>query len=523
MWAFACLLVIGSLYRIGKYSKKLVFPSEFKLIVLFPALVTFSELLSGFEFTTSAVFTLLSLWILTLFLLALFQYELEQHAINNIFLIIVFSGLLEGLVGVIQSHYYNPGFHFIPGLEKVSPPPYGFFQQINNQVTYQVTCLMILFFLLGNGYHLKRGYLVRVLTLIFAFLAAYIVSRSGSRVGIITLLVSLPLILYGQWPMLKKNKTALSFVFLMMLLGVISGSNGFERVGQKLEFTEHSYSSSARLGILKVSWELFKEHPIIGHGLGSFEPNWQYEKGRYLQSHPNASLIESYVSHPHNELVLWAIESGLIGFAGLVSLLLGVLLSLRHLGRRQIATYLALLLPIGLHTQVELPYYTSAIHLFTSGFLIYLVMRKRNCSVIPVSNKVTKVAPILSLTLLVLSLKFFSHVVLANREMGFTQTPWNLPIARTSIYYSELAKGIENKSKLIEALSKGNQQEVFDFISWGTKALEIEPSLQLFLLLSSAYSAIGDKEGLCKTAQKGASIYPNDTQLKTAIKHCSPL
>ena len=523
VWGLACMLILFTSFRVGTASKNLVYPSGFKLVLLFPALVTLSQLLKGFDLSLSAVFTLLSLLILVLFLLALFQYEIEQNVVNHILLVIVLSGLMQGLIGILQVHYYNPGFHYIPGLEKVSPPPYGFFQQINNQITYQVTCLIVVFVLVGNGYLLNRGYLIRILTLIFVFLAAYLVSSSGSRIGIITLVVSLPLILYGQWPTTRKTKVALASVLLMFTFGGASGYDGLEKVSQKLEISEQSYSSSARLGILLVSLELLKDAPVNGHGLGSFESVWQYEKGHYLQQHPEARLIEDYVSHPHNEFVLWIVESGLIGLIGLLSLLLGIVLAFRSMEKRQISTYLALLLPIALHSQVELPYYTSAIHLFLSSFLIFLVMRENKLSVLPIPSRLTKTLPILTFILFFVAMKFFSHTFLANREMGFTHTPWNLPIATSSSYYSELAASIETKSKLHKALSAGDQGEVREFINWGTNAIKAEPSLQLFLFLANAYSSVRDKVGLCKTVTDGGKIYPNNTQLKTAIKYCTSL
>jgi len=523
VWALACLLILFTTFRLGKYSKRLVYPAGFKLILLFPVSVALSELLKNFDLSLSAVFTLLSLLILVLFLLALFQYELERKTLNHILLAIVLSGLMQGLVGILQTHYYNPVFFYIPGLEKVNTPPYGFFQQINNQITYQVTCLIIVFVLVGNGYLFNRGYVIRILTLIFVFLAAYLISSSGSRIGIVTLVVSLPLVLYGQWPTTRKTKAALASVLLMFTLGGASGYEDLEKVSHKFEISEQSYSSNARLGILFVSWELFKDAPIKGHGLGSFESIWQYKKGHYLQQHPEAKLIEEYVSHPHNELVIWAVESGLIGLIGLLSLIVGVILSFRSMEKRQIATYLALLLPIALHSQVELPYYTSAIHLFLLIFLIFLVMRENKLSVVPINSKVTKTLPVLTVILFFVTIKFFSHTFLANREMGFTHTPWNLPIATSSSYYSELASSIENKSKLHKALSSGGQREVREFINWGVRAIKAEPSLQLFLLLANAYSSVGDKVGLCKTVTDGANIYPNDIQLNAAIKYCTSL
>lgn len=520
IWALACLMISGAVYRSGKHNKKLVYPRQFKLIILFPAIVTLNQLFGGFDSDTSAIFTLLSIWLLVLFVLALFQYELEQDAINHILMIILVSGFVQALTGVFQTHYYNPSFHYIPGLGDVSSPPYGFFQQINNQTTYLVTCLIILFFLIGNGYLLKLGFLTRIFSLLFVFLAAYIVSSSGSRIGTITLVVSLPLILYGQWPTLKKTKKALAFVFFMLILGIGFGHEGLEQVAQKLEVSDQNYSSSYRLGILAVSWDLLKIAPVTGLGLGSFESNWQYQKGLYLQEHPEIELIESYVSHPHNEIVIWAVECGLIGLVGLFCLLIGVLIAFSHMQLRQIATFLALLLPIGLHTQVELPYYTSAIHLFLSSFLVYLVIGKNNLSVMDIPDKVAKTLTSLSLILLIITVKFFGHVVLANREMGFTQTPWNLPVARSSSYYSELATGIETKSKLKIALSEGDGHQILKFIDWGENKLKTEPSLQLFSLLAGAYSAVGNIEGLCKTVREGALIYPHDIRMNTAANQC---
>ena len=62
-----------------------------------------------------------------------------------------------------------------------------------------------------------------------------------------------------------------------------------------------------RWTVLKTSLALFAERPWMGWGVGSFAAVFLERAG---------PLGLGSISHPHNELVLWLVEGGLVGLAG---------------------------------------------------------------------------------------------------------------------------------------------------------------------------------------------------------------
>ncbi|MGR5542485.1 O-antigen ligase family protein, partial [Vibrio campbellii] len=71
------------------------------------------------------------------------------------------------------------------------------------------------------------------------------------------------------------------------------------------------------------------------------------------------------MDHPHNETLYWGVEGGIIP---LVGLLLTAILTFTRVAQAKKGTRLALLalfVPILLHSQLEYPFYHSAIHWVT--------------------------------------------------------------------------------------------------------------------------------------------------------------
>lgn len=164
------------------------------------------------------------------------------------------------------------------------------------------------------------------------------------------------------------------------MAGIIAGNSGFAKAADKTIAINSGMSANARLGIYTIAIDLIKAKPVFGYGLGRFESVWHYQKGEFHTQNPDITLVKDYVTHPHNEFFLWLIEGGIVAVAGLFWFLMAILLSINGDNKHRKGVYLAMLLPIGLHTQVELPFYTSAIHWFLGLFLVFVIM-KTNCIV----------------------------------------------------------------------------------------------------------------------------------------------
>ena len=78
-----------------------------------------------------------------------------------------------------------------------------------------------------------------------------------------------------------------------------------------------------------VGWEMFKDHPIVGVGLGNYKLNFIPYKATFLAS-PQGAGYDFYIeraAQAHNDYIQVAAELGSLGITALLALLLTVLLS----------------------------------------------------------------------------------------------------------------------------------------------------------------------------------------------------
>lgn len=140
-----------------------------------------------------------------------------------------------------------------------------------------------------------------------------------------------------------QSVAALIAVALTLLLGIILWANSYQKKRSLLALTlvlilATAYlTSTGRLGYLarspnsisvrrqlwSISWELIKKHPVLGIGLGTFEPAYQqklHERFSRQSSLQSAPLPEFVFRDPHNWILSFWLNTGLLGllsFAGL--------------------------------------------------------------------------------------------------------------------------------------------------------------------------------------------------------------
>lgn len=146
-------------------------------------------------------------------------------------------------------------------------------------------------------------------------------------------------------------------VLLFFITGVLLGYRLLQ--GTMLEaLHSHDGSNYQRMLTLKETAMMILQRPLTGWGLGSFEYSFQH----YLISHATMLPSQEVMAHPHNEIIYWWVEGGIVSLAGICLLAYGgVKLILNSKGIANIALVICAL-PILLHTQLELPLYESVIH-----------------------------------------------------------------------------------------------------------------------------------------------------------------
>lgn len=121
------------------------------------------------------------------------------------------------------------------------------------------------------------------------------------------------LVILGYY-LLKRNRLAVLCMALFIAAG--AGLSQYRPFTERLAtITNTKYQSNTeRLLIWNSAYTMFKDHPLLGVGLGQYKDNYQK---KYIS--PKAK--EPYLSHAHNNFLQMLAENGVVGFSGFLTLL----------------------------------------------------------------------------------------------------------------------------------------------------------------------------------------------------------
>ncbi len=260
--------------------------------------------------------------------------------------------------------------------------PYGIFQQPNvlgSFIAMGVALTLMLwlqpqFRLSGLRAEGRRRWLLAMLLLLLPAVLVWVQSRTGWLAGG----AAAVLMLLAHWRAAPRRCLAAALfmasgagaALVVLRLGLLTGWG--------LSQVSHVVSNHARYTMLRDTLAMIAEQPWSGWGYGGFEYSFQHF--RVHQALPTA--VTEIARHPHNELLLWWVEGGVVALAGVGLFIAGGIVLLRHIlrlaqgeRRREAIALLLVLLPLLLHTQTEYPFYLSLPHWM--AFLMLLAMLER--------------------------------------------------------------------------------------------------------------------------------------------------
>jgi O-antigen polymerase len=403
-WVMLCLSLIvllfvrsdAQFYRVTSWHRGLC-------LVLFMLFVPLIYGLSDYDLDTLGRVAALAGGALLVFLLQ--QLRLSEIHWSLIFAAIVTGGLLEGVVGIYQ---------LISGMQGL---PYGSFLQQNNTGSFVLSAFVASLWLANAALSpvwVERGSLalsrcLLVLAFMMALVSGFVVLTLLSRGTWLAALIILVLTLLKA--VVFRGRQGL-VLFGLLCVFAVSGFLGWS-------YIEGGYASNAnaekfdtryalpsglrdkalandRVGELiagenpretywRVAYSLIKDAPLAGVGYGNFMSAF---RDRHAQLYASGFVKEApkgYVFHPHNELLYWFIEGGLIAFLGI---LLFVVLILRHLlkaKRSQALLLFSLFVPYGVHSMLEFPFYH-----YTAQWLTFCLFVALVTGIIPQGEKVSE-------------------------------------------------------------------------------------------------------------------------------------
>jgi O-antigen polymerase len=516
VWISALAVIAAGIFQI-LLKKILVLPKYWLAIAALPLGLMMSGFIVDSSKPTQWLFRIGYVLGGFLFFVALFQLELKRRQIENIFYALCGAATLHSLIAFCQVM----GWYFTTFIPQTSANhPISIFQQINVHASYLTTSFFIALFLASSPSIKQRSAIYMWLLIITIFSTTAMLLSISSRTTLVAFSLSLPLILATRFNGFKRYTKLSLALCLAFLLGITAGANlskGFAKYETRLD-TQRSH---ARTFIYDLSWQIIKQKPLLGHGLGSFEKVFQEAKITYPNSHQMGSLR---FSHPHNEMLFWMIESGIVSLVGIAIAMLFTLLTLFKIGWRRGLSYFALLFPISFHTQVELPFYLSSALWFLWLTILYLIHSHHKIRYkSEISVMLNRFITVNTLILTSIVIGFMLHTMLS--LSGITHFMYArkpnlslLDMAQSNVYFQSYGQNIKMSTLLFYAIGSGTQQFASQFILWAEQHVIDNPSTSTINDLALAYYYTGDRQKAISLMNRAIKMYPTTAPLKQRQK-----
>jgi O-antigen polymerase len=169
--------------------------------------------------------------------------------------------------------------------------------------------VLSLLFPIGVYWCIKSKKLEQRLVFFSVGLILFSIIISGSRTGLLAVIISTILILMLEFHLFSKIKRLKYFkliVFSSIILLLASLS---------VLYMWRPDSANGRLLIWDISTEMIKDKPLIGFGYQGFQANYMNYQAQYFEQnlHSRFKQLADNVTHPFNEFIKTAVNHGIIG------------------------------------------------------------------------------------------------------------------------------------------------------------------------------------------------------------------
>ena len=367
-WLITTILISLGLWQITLNKK--IYYSKMLLWLTLGCVCLIIPVFYHFEFTDHAIPRILALIGGLLFLFSLYQFKLSKLDALHLLTLILLAVVIEACFGLVQFFLFEVGFWggYIVG----SSRPHGVFIQPNVMASFMATGLAITLFLSVKSKVIENKLAFNSLIVFSLFVTSFLLILLQSRTGFVAAIAVLALTAPYLYQKNKKQLvTNLTIIAIAALLAIISLENSSTPIRG-----EQTYENvGARDVIFIVSADMVKEKPLLGYGYGSFERSFIDHFNEYALSHPDIGNTITRLSHPHNEVLFWVIEGGIIALLAFIFFTLGYILTWRKIPIYKGLVIFALLLPMLLHSQLEFPFYSSVSHWLVFLIMLWLVDR----------------------------------------------------------------------------------------------------------------------------------------------------
>ncbi|WP_261816099.1 PglL family O-oligosaccharyltransferase [Vibrio gallicus] len=449
------------------------------------------------------------LWAGLALLFALQQFRFSNEEKQRLLWFILLAVLIEALLGWAQYTLFSQG-NFM-GYNTIRNRPYGIFQQPNVMASFLSTGLVLSGYLLARQPHTKYLHWRYKLVLLYAtpILTIPLLIVLASRTGWLGALISLALLLPYVYRFAARNR---SYLWLSMLgLGFIVGI-GLTQIGSNQSLLQQKTDlESPRAYTFPQTLDMLIERPLSGYGYGQFETEYTVYTARQHQLNSDYPAGLPAMDHPHNELLYWGVEGGVVPLFGLLLAMGYVLYWLNKAKHGTRIGILALFVPIVLHTQLEYPFYHSAIHWISFIILIYWVDQRGGRAYLFKFGRSSKLALRVSSLLLPIFCSVFmisalqTNYVLTSFERSKPKDPNILDKVTNPVVWKDRYEWDINSTFLQLGLATRNPKYIQTFIDWAQEFVKHKPRPAIYKNLIIAYQ--GQSEEMLAEEVRGEAKF----------------
>ncbi|MEL7290767.1 MAG: Wzy polymerase domain-containing protein [Pseudomonadota bacterium] len=467
---------------------------------------------------------LIGLWAGYLLFVVLQQIRFSNKQKQRLLWFITIAVFIQSLFGWVQFLWLEPNNLF--GYDTSINRPYGIFQQPNVMASFLATGLGLSGYLLAR-HPIKYQRKVSEVALLYLMplmtipLLVVLASRTGWLGATLTVL----LLLHYLYRFATKKRfwgwvgSVLLGIAIGFSLSALSSQQG-DLISQK------AHLESPRQYTLPQAIDMLIEKPFTGYGYGRFEPEYIVYTARQHQLNADYPPGLPAMDHPHNELLYWGVEGGLLPLLAIILAAMFVLARLFQAKKGTRLAMFALFVPIVLHSQLEYPFYHSAIHWLTFVILLYWVdqraSRYRSLSLSMLSKTSLRIVSLLLpiVTSIYMLTALHSNYVLTQFERSHPKQPEILNRVSNATAWQDRFDWDIYSTYLFIGLSQQQSQYIQPYIDWSLSIIKDKPRPAFYNNLILAYLAMGDNVKAEQIRTEAQFLFP--TQDFAQIDYIAP-
>lgn len=452
---------------------------------------------------------------------ALSQFQFTEQQRHGLLYLLLGAVAIEVVYGLVQFFVLKDGNWF--GYNVKVNRPYGIFQKDTVFSSFLAVGIALSLYLQRWDtyfYFSKwKTLLIYFILLTATFLLVQIQSRAGV-VGAILVLIILSPVIY------QYNKKSFFLSYTLILVGLLLGFYFLSSIRNE-QYESYYMNAFYRIVYWKQILKMFSDAPLLGYGYGGFEYNFLHAYRAPGVPPVDYDPIGNALDHPHNEVMFWLLEGGLVAVTGLLVFATGYIRSvLKCNGWAKRISLLALVLPLLFHTMVEYPFYHSVAHFFF--FIVFLWFADTEsgqqkaiaCNYWFLARVVAIIIPLIVVPFMLTGLQ--AAYVLTKYDRMKDKNPQMLEQIVNPLPWMMMYEFQMRSVQLTFSAAMHDKAGLESYVDWAKEFLHNTPRAVVYGRLAYVLQLLNDKEQAQFWLDEGKRLFPRDEFLQKMSLSAGP-